>query len=555
MRVELAVKMALVAAPLLLSGCATFGQVHQAVHQTSTSVSRDLSAQKRLQGHPVVTVTSTPYLMGSVVRVDRDQPPILKQTVHLTTGQPMTLSQLATQVTQMTGLPIHISSQVEGYMDGQQTGGGATSLPALPGGRGHFAPPMMPNMGSGKNSLTVNDWNGSLGGLLTLMASHSGTFWKYEHGQVRFFLTETRVFNVSVLPGNTAMAASISNAGTSGGSSGGGGGGGASGGNNGSTSQTATLNSSMNIYKSIGANVKAVLAQSKSALGGGAGGMSMLQVPTSVSTNPSSGQVIVTATPPELRAVAGYVRQLNALMTKNVLIDVHVYAVSLNKSNNYSLSLNTAFNSLGQGLSPLTMKSPTTSGQPSGAGEISGGIVTSAITANVVAQALATQGKVSLVTSGSVIALNGQPTPLQVSNQVSYLQSVSSTQTANVGSSSSLTPGQFTTGFSGSFLPLVRGHNVLLEYSINLTQNLGLSSYSSGGSSIQLPNLATQAFMQRVNLHSGQTLVLSGFEQTSNQNNHTGVGAAKFWGMGGGASASRSRTELVVVIHVVNLGS
>ncbi len=553
MRVQTVVRMALLSALVPLAGCATFDQVHRTVHQTNTSVAQGLSAQKALRGHPVVAITNTPYLMGSVVRVTQARPTILKQTVHLTTSQPMTLSQLATQVTQMTGLPIHVSSQVEGFLNGTQTGGGPSVLPGLPGGKGPLIMPALPNMSSGKNSLTVNDWNGSLEGLLNLMASHSGTFWKYEDGQVRFFLTETRVFNVSVLPGDATMDASISNAGTSGGSSGGSSSS-ASGGNNGSTSQTATLNSSMDIYKSIEANVKAVLAQSKSAASGGGG--STLQVPTSVSTNPSSGQIIVTATPPELRSVGEYVRQLNAGMAKNVLIDVHVYAVTLNDSNNYSLSLNAAFKSLGGGASPLTIQSPTDASMPSsGTGELSGGIVTSAVSASVVAQALATQGKVSLVTSGSVIALNGQPTPLQVSNQISYLQSVSSTQTVNVGSSTSLTPGQFTTGFSGSFLPLVRGHHVLLEYSINLTQNLGLSSYSSGGSSIQLPNLATQAFMQRVNIRSGQTLVLSGFEQASNQNEHTGVGAAKFWGLGGGATASRSRTALVVVIHVVNLGS
>ncbi len=137
----------------------------------------------------------------------------------------------------------------------------------------------------------------------------------------------------------------------------------------------------------------------------------------------------------------------------------------------------------------------------------------------------------------------------------SYVASSATTQTAQVGSSTSLTPGQFTTGFSGTFLPLVRGHHILLEYTINLTQNLGLQTFTSGTSTVELPNLAMQAFMQRVAINSGQTLVLSGFEQTNSQVNHGGIGNSHFWGLGGGAGAIHDKTALVIVIHVVKLGA
>lgn len=530
----------------LFAGCATFHRTTAAVNKTNDTIDRDLAAQSLPP--PVVSTSPAAFLIGKPVKMPHVLPPILLQTIHLSTARPLTLAQLASQITQISGLPIHISSQALGYLDGsQQTG--FSQLPGLPG-QPPITLPALPNMSPTKNQLVINSWNGSLAGLLNLMCARTGTFWRYHHGQVRVFLSDTRVFKVAVLPGNTGLQSNISNAGSSGGASSSG----ASGGNgqSGSTTQSATMNSVLNTYTDIKNSIKTILDQSKSA--SAQGGTNELQVPTSVAVNHSAGEVIVTATPPELRTVGRYIKQMNRQMSQNVFIDMHIYSVTLSASNNYNLNITAAFNRLGPGISPLKIQSPSVAGIPSSAGELSGGIASGAVTASAVAQALASQGRVSLVTSGSVIALNGQPTPLQVSNQISYLASVTSTQTANVGSSTSLTPGQFPTGFSGSFLPLVRGNDILLEYSINLTQNLGLTSYSSGGSSIQLPNLATQAFMQRVDIRSGQTLILSGFEQDSNQNTHAGTGSSHFWGLGGGATASRSKTALVVVIRVEKMG-
>ena len=529
----------------LFSGCATFHETTAAVRKTNSTIKRDLAAQSVLP--PVVSKSPADFLIGKPVKTPHVQPAILRQTIHLSTARPLSLAQLAGQVTQISGLPIHISSQTMGYLDGdQQTG--FSQLPGLPG-QPPITLPALPNLSPNKNQLVINSWNGSLAGLLNLMCARTGTFWRYHNGAVRIFLSETRVFRVAVLPGNTALRSNISNAGSSGASSGSSTGGS---GQSGSTTQSASMTSALNIYTDITNNIKTILAQSKSA--SATGGTSQLQVPTSVAVNQSAGEVIVTATPEELRSVGRYIRQMNRQMAQNVFIDVHIYSVTLSASNNYNLNITAAFNRLGPGISPLKIQSPSVAGIPSSAGELTGGIASGAVSATAVAQALASQGKVSLVTSGSVIALNGQPTPLQVSNQISYLASVTSTQTANVGSSTSLTPGQFTTGFSGSFLPSIRGNDILLEYSINLTQNLGLTSYSSGGSSIQLPNLATQAFMQRVDIRSGQTLILSGFEQDSNQNKHVGTGSAHFWGLGGGATASHSKTALVVVIRVEKMG-
>jgi len=569
MRNKTVLKFAVAAAILpLMAGCATFHQAHVAITHSSATVSKDLAQQRSLKNAPIVTTVKTPYLLGAVVHISYQNrlPAMFRKTIHLSTNQPLSIGQFATQITQMTGIPIHVASQVTGYLDAsamsseslKMMSGGAGGLPALPGQASPLMlSPSLPNMSSSKNALMIN-WNGTLSGLLNLVAARTGTYWKYQNGEVRFFLTETRAFSVDALPGTTGLTASITNSGSNGSAGGGGGAGGGTTGNAGSTSQTATVATNLDIYKSIVSGIQSILAQSKSASGGG----TSVQVPTSVSANESTGQIIVTASPPELRAVAAYLKPVNAEMTKNVMIEVHVYSIQLNQSNNYNLNLNVALNNKGYGIQSLTqngvpsnLQGPQAISGPSGEGSLSAGIVTGPVNAQVVATALATQGNVSLVTSGSVIALNGLPTPLQVANVHSYVASSSTTQTAQVGSSTSLTPGQYTTGFSGTFLPLVRGHHILLEYTINLTQNLGLQTFTSGTSTVQLPNLAMQAFMQRVSIKSGQTLILSGFEQTKSQVNRGGIGSAHFWGLGGGAGAMHDKTALVIIIHVVKLGN
>lgn len=567
-----------------LSGCASFSTAHKNLNTSNKTITKYLKEQRALKGAKVISNTDQPYLMGTEVKVSNTSqlPLVFHQVIHLATSQPLTMGQLATQLTQMTGIQVHVASQVHAFLSAAQEVPQQQALPALPGQRRAYLPPVsLPNVSKNKNVIALN-WNGSLTGLLNLVASRTGTFWKYDNGEIRFFLTETKAFSVNALPGNTSLTSNISNAGSAGG-------GGATGpsANNGSTSQTVGMTSNLDIYKSIVSGIKTVLIQSAAITGGS----STMSIPTSVSDNPSTGQIIVTATPPELRAVAAYLKPVNKEMSKNVMIDVHIYSVALTNANDYGLNLNAAFNSLANRYG-FSVSGPGAITPPSSQnGDILGNVAAVVLGAQYgngwyaannnstlangsqyangiptaqqgpgatvntpfVAQALATQGNVSLVTSGSIIALNGQPTPLQVAQETSYLASTSTTQTANVGSSTQLTPGEFTTGFSGTFLPLIRGKHVLLEYTLNLTQNSGLQEFSSNGSTIELPNLATQAFMQRVNMKSGQTLVLSGFEQTNSSINHSGTGAPSFWELGGGANAQNQKNALVIVIHLVTL--
>lgn len=551
-----------------LSGCSTFHQVDGNIHSTNSTVSGKLKHFNDQAGVHTVTTHTGPYLLGTMVKtpVSGKNDSVFNQHVTLDTSQPLSIGEFATQITQMTGVPVHVTNQVSSYLNGE-THSGQQYLPGLPGQSGEIVAPSLPNQSRTNNRLNIT-WNGSLRGLLNLVASRTGTFWRFNNGTVQFFLTETQAFSINALPGTTKMTADITDAGTTGSASGASGTNGA--GSTGSTNQSASLSSSLDVYKSIVEGVNTILAQTKSAGGSG----TQLRVPTSVAANETTGQVVVTGTPPELQAVADYLKPINQQMSKNVLIDMHIYSVTLNKANNYGINLNAALQALGQhyGIN-LQGVAPPTFSSPNEAGSISAAILSplkafsntstpaqdwpdglQSGTQGLV-KALATQGNVSLVTDGSVIALNGQPTPLQVAQTKTYLASASTTNTVNVGSQSTLTPGQYTVGFSGTFLPLIRGRKILLEYTVDLSQDQGLRTITSNGESIEAPQIARQSFMQRVSIRPGQTLVLSGFEQTSDQDNKTGTGSPNFFLLGGGRSAQHQKQALVIVLHVEKLGS
>jgi len=521
-------------AGIYLAGCSTIEHAEKTTSDIEKKIGSDLDTIAKTRASPAVVITNDAWLLGEKVPLGRQDPAWLSKEVHLATAKPITLDQFAQHITQMTGIPVHVSEAVRDLTKPKTSQVPGAVLPGLPGGTAFLLPPL-PSVGQPDTKTITINWRGPLRGLLDLAASQAGVFWKYESGSIRFFLTETRVYDISVLPGTSTMDASISNKGDSGSSGGSSFAQGAS--QSTSTNQTSNSQVKLDQYAAIENAVRSILKQSATETS---------QRFSSVSVDPSSGQLIVTATPPEHEAVERYVRTINSQMARNVLIDVRVYAVSVNESVETSFNLSLALNRAKGNLEYFDVIPAGTSNPLSGT--VSASIISGALNADAFFQALSQFGRTSLVTHGSVIAMNGYPTPLQVSESHGYLASSTTTIVPSVGTTTTLNPGTIVSGFSGTFLPLVRGDRILLEYAINLTQNLGFKTVSSGGSTIMIPNTASQALIQRVSLRSGETLILSGFEQTSNNNSDESSIISL------GKKGGRTRTMLVITMHVKNLG-
>lgn len=412
------------------------------------------------------------------------------------------------------------------------------------------------------------EYSGPLRGLLDLIAQKSKSYWRYADGGVEFFEVETRSFQIYLSPGTRTVASSIALAGTSGGGGGGaaGGGGGGGGGNGGGT-VSVDSNQTIDAYAALVASVEALIEEradvDASDKGGGKGaaktgkssGQSAGgdQVGTNVLgksrvvSNPALGMITVTATPPVMNRVASYIKTVNERFASNVRIEVKIYSLALKRDANVGFSADLVYQKLGRyglALSGQGLLQPA-GGLPS---TLVAGVANASSRfqgSSLLVQALSEFGDVGFVTSGEVIAPNGQPSPLQMADEVTYLSSISTVQTPNVGSTTTLTPGTRTVGFTANFVPLVLGDNrILLQYQLNLSQLASMSQITSGGATIQTPNIRQQSLQQQAFVRDGQMIVLFGFESSRAEiNNNQGI-----TGVSNNASQSRQMTIITMTV-------
>lgn len=386
------------------------------------------------------------------------------------------------------------------------------------------------------NNLSL-EWQGDLRGLMDYIAATKDASWKFEDGKVVFFKTETRIFNVYLPAGKRAVSASISLSGA-GGTGGGAGGGGATGGGDGTVSVSS--NTEIDAYEAIAKSVELIVADGAAAAGAGTAAT------TSVVPNPTLGTITVTATPALLARVESYIDATNLRFAQNVLINVKVFNLTFNRGVSAGAQADLIYNNIASKYN-VRLTTPTNIQPSSGT---PGSIVVSDIGtrfagSGAIIEALEQVGKVSFVTSGQVVAANGQPSPLQVANDITYVSGSTTTQTANVGATTTRETDTLTVGFTANFLPLILGDNrIMLQYQLNLSSLLALDQIGEADSLIQIPSIAKQTLQQQAFVRDGEAIVLFGYEQERNAKN-----AQRFF-PGISRSADTDRTMMVIVMEV-----
>ncbi|HVK95702.1 MAG TPA: PilN family type IVB pilus formation outer membrane protein, partial [Noviherbaspirillum sp.] len=318
---------------------------------------------------------------------------------------------------------------------------------------------------------------------------------------------------------------------------GGGGGGGATGGVTANNSQNTGVTSRLSAYTSIENTVKA-----------------MLSTHGKVVASPATGTMTVVDTPDSLDRIAAYIEHENKALSRQVVINVTILSVNVTDGDEYGINWNLVYSNLRRtyGIeSALPVVAENT-------GLFSAGVIGTSKFAGTTAiiNALSQQGKVRRQTTASVVTLNNQPVPVQVAKQTSYLQSSQTTVVAQVGTTTTLTPGTVTSGFNMSILPhILTNGTVLLQFSTDISSLREIREVESGGSMIQAPEIDTRNFLQRVAMKSNETLIISGFEQTDDNLNRQGVGKANNYALGGGFRAGSNKESIVILITPTTVGS
>jgi len=454
---------------------------------------------------------------------------------------------------------VHITAdarrRLSGMGDPSGTGAGAGAGPIAPTafGPGGAILPGIPSaginsqqtgsMGNARHQVDVN-YNGPLSGLLDEATAQLGLNWKVNNGVVDIFYTESKTFRIDMIPTATSMSSSVmSGTSAQAGISSAGGAGGGSGSSSGGVTGTSgtTQQTDVTLTNDPRKDFELTLKSMVSSLG-------------QIGPLTSTGTITVTDTPDVLNAIQSFVDSQNVILTKQVLLNVRVLSVTLNNNDQYGINWGLVFKDVsGKYGFNLANTFSTLPNAVSGTINIlntATGHTAQFAGSSAIISALADQGKVSVVTSPSATTLNMQPVIVQVATQTGYLASTSTSQVAQVGSSTALQAGMITSGFNMNLLPYVLGDGktLLLQYNMNLSSAPTLRTVTSNGSSIEIPTMDTKILSHKVRLESGQTLVLSGFEQSNNNGDSQGVGSSSFWFLGGGLTRTDSKVVLVVMI-------
>ncbi|MFP2267993.1 PilN family type IVB pilus formation outer membrane protein [Citrobacter braakii] len=446
---------------------------------------------------------------------------LITRTCHLT----VVLTPDARQVTQASGP----TEQIKGPLPAPDANG---MLPLAQMGNTVATP--VPRAGS-EATLRGVYWKGALDGFLDNITTRLGLSWRYEEGRIVIYYLDTRNFPVLFMDSQAGFTSkTVSGTTSSTGSSGGGSSGGISGDNN--TSQSTDMAIKSNLYGDVSATVKAMLTP-------GVGRMNL-----------SAGVLTVTDTSRVLSQIGRYIDDRNRELNRQVVLNVQIYSVESRRSDQLGIDWDAV-------LSLSSVKATFTNAFTNANDAIAtgGAMIVDGKGAGTKAlvKALSEQGNVSVITQSSSLTTNLSAVPIQIALQQDYISDVTSEQTANVGSSVSSTRSTITTGFNMTVLPYLMpaSSSMQLQFSVNMSDDPTMRTVPQGEkSSVELMKTRLKTFTQRVNMKSGQTLILSGYEQLNNTADHQGVGSPRFFGMGGGASGSENRTQLVMFVTPIIQG-
>ncbi|EHJ8506433.1 PilN family type IVB pilus formation outer membrane protein [Salmonella enterica subsp. diarizonae serovar 47:k:z53:[z84]] len=374
------------------------------------------------------------------------------------------------------------------------------------------------------------NWTGPLTGLLNNISNQSKFSWRVEDGSVILSRYDTRNFQVFALPSadDINLGLSTTEAGSSGSSSSG-----SESGKDNTVKVESKLRS--DVLNDIENTIKA-----------------MLSPKGKISLSLSTASINVTDNALVLQRIQRYMDEQNKLLTTQVLLNVKVFNIDFNRTDQYGIDWNVLYKKAGTKIS--WSNSPGLSGL--GNGNI--GLVKGGLDASTFIHALSSQGKISILTQPSITTLNLQTAPMEVIHEQNYVSSISSSLVQGVGAQTTLNPSTVTTGFTMGLLPYVMNNNqLLLQYSIKLSDLESLTRFTAGegpnAATVQLPEVNRRAFNQKVKINSGETLILSGFEQEHLSSNLKGIGTPENPALGGERNAGNKRSVLVIMITPVVL--
>ncbi len=428
--------------------------------------------------------------------------------VTILLNEPVNLQVLANDIYSITGIPVRIDSQVNNE----------------------------------KLKKTMNiAYTGKLSGLLSQIATDLDLLWYYDKNAIVFYETETKTYTLYALGTDVSYQSSVQT----------------------DDGNMVSLESTLKEWDEVEATISSIMGKADNA---------------DFTVSRSLGTITVTAPPSVQSRVGEYIAKQNKRLSQLVTIDVKVLQVSISNDSAFGLNLAAAINSasgldivanpknnlatteassmniavLSNTVSALTGATHLENGvEVAGAytaDKIRNGSLSGAAGSNALIEALAKQGKISLVTNVGVTTRNNRVAPVNNTKTTGYIKRFESRNFTTV-ESSTVDQDDLETGFSMQLLPnILENGKILLLFKMSVRELLKMSTQTIGEVTLQLPEVEERSFMQEVIMESGQMLVVSGFEKQSNSDTRYGLGDPDFMALSGSRETAATRDVLVVIL-------
>ena len=239
-------------------------------------------------------------------------------------------------------------------------------------------------------------------------------------------------------------------------------------------------------------------------------------------TSQSTSTITIIDKPYNIDKIAKYVKMYNKELSKRVTIKVKILEVTLDKQHQYGID----WNVIHKGLSLGGMTGNTVASLSGYAlGQSSGGVSTTSTSnsnwsgSSALIQALDQQGKTSVVDEPTITTLNNQPSTISDGDNQAYIKSSNATLSNTGGSpiiTYSVTQDNIKTGLKLTLIPHIQNNHIYLSIDGSLSSLKSLKTKSFGyqqsinAITVELPDVASKDFNQRVMANNNHIIILSG---------------------------------------------
>lgn len=443
-----------------------------------------------------------------------------------------TVSDAVKNLNLATGIPVVINPDVEDK-NSQSSGNGASKTGGLDASGSAQARHVLDAPVSHTDPVRMS-YRGTILGYVKEISSSGGVQWEYRGGALHFFRRVTRTFSLNnASPGAISMSDSMSKGSEAATGQTGTGTSGSTG--SFSSSSRVAFQGNYSVWKSLLPALESVLTPSGK-----------------LSINEATATVVVTDTKDAVAKIAQIIDTENAILGKQVLVEVRVLRVDLNRQTQAGINLKSVYNVMRGDVALRGLNSSSQATQVSGSsGSVTFSIlnpVSSLAGTSLAVQTLNQFGTVASDSTYSLITTNRVPAMTGSFNTRGFLAQTTPAAGGSDGGSGvpGLSPGSTTTGSFLRVLPTIKENNsVLVSMSMDISALLGLGSASTGSGEtlqqIQWANTSGTKTISNLLVNQDESMVMAGIGDDS-------LSSITDNGVSGASSSSQKVKSLFVVI-------